>query len=99
MSPIVLVSLVLVMLAVALLLLSLIAVTIFFPASFWGEQAKAVLAWRPPFMRGQALRNWAATTTEQIALCRLTGKRTGGMAVQLAKEMEEGAVHAVKLVR
>src|SRR5262245_38858052 len=95
MSPIVLVSLVLVMLAVAVLLIALIAAALFFPASFWGQQAKAVLTWRPPFIRGEALRNWAATTAEQIARNRLTGKRTGRMAVQLATEVEEGAVHAM----
>lgn len=91
---------VLVSLIVALLSVSLVAVVIFFRAAFWGEedmakQAKAVLTWRPPFMCGGALRNWAATTAEKLARNRLTGKRTGEMAVQLATEVEEGAVHAM----
>jgi len=93
--PIVLISLVLVFLVVALLLLSLVVVALLFPASFWGQQAKAVLTWRPPFMRGEALRDWAATTAEQTARNRLTLNRTGETAVQLATELEEGATHAM----
>ena len=94
------ITFVLISLIVALLVLSLIAVVIFFRAAFWGEQdmaeqAKAVLTWRPPFMRGGALRNWAATSAEQLAQNRLTAKRTGETAVQLATEVEEGAVHAM----
>ena len=53
------------------------------------------LTWCRPFMRGEALRNWAATTVEQLALNRMTAKRTGVAAVQLATEVEEGAVHAM----
>ena len=87
-------------LIVALLVLALIAAVVFFRAAFWGEQdmaeqARAVLTWRPPFMRGGALRNWAATTAEQLTQNRLTGKRTGETAIQLATEVEEGAVHAM----
>ena len=93
-------TVVLISLGLAVLVVALIAVVIFFRAAFWGEQdmaeqAKAVLTWRPPFMRGEMLRNWAATTAEQLARSRLTGKRTGETAIRLAAEMEEGAVHAM----
>lgn len=95
MLPFILVSLI-----VALLVVALVAIVIFFRAAFWGEEdiakeTRAVLTWRPPFMRGGALRDWAATTAEELARIRLTGKRTGVMAVQLATEVEEGAVHAM----
>lgn len=93
-------TVVLIGLGLAVLVVALIAVVIFFRAAFWGEQdmaeqAKAVLTWRPPFMRGEMLRNWAATTAEQLARSRLTGKRTGETAIRLATEVEEGAVHAM----
>ena len=93
-------TVVLLSLIVASLVLSLIALVIFLRAAFWGEQdmaeeAKVVLTWRPPFVRGGALRNWAARTVEQLVQNRLTGKRTGKTAVQLATEVEEGAVRAM----
>jgi Fe-S-cluster containining protein len=95
MLPVVLLGLI-----VSILVLSLIVALIFLRAAFWGEQdmgedAKAVLTWRPPFMRGTALRNWAATTIEQLAKNRLAGKRTDKSALQLAAELEEGAVQAM----
>ena len=91
---------VLVSLIVTLLVVSLVTIVIFFRAAFWGEedsaeQARAVLTWRPPYLRGRALRDWAATTAEKSARIRLTGKRTGVMAVRLATELEEGAMHAM----
>jgi hypothetical protein len=48
-----------------------------------------------PFLGGSALRNWATTIVEQLAVRRLTGKRTGLKAVQLAAEVEEGAMRAM----
>lgn len=64
-------------------------------ASTLGAHAKAVLTWLPPFMRGEALRNWAATTAERLATERLAGKRTGETAALLAAEVEDGAMHAM----
>jgi Fe-S-cluster containining protein len=66
----------------------------------WGEQdmakrAKAVLTWRPPFLRGAALRNWAASTAKQVASDRLAGKRSAETPVQLAEELEAAAEHAM----
>ena len=91
---------VLVSLIVAFLVVSLVAVVIFLRAAFRGEKdmakhAKEVLTWRPPFLRGEPLQNWAATTAEELARHCLTAKRTNGTAVQLATEVEEGAVHAM----
>ena len=79
----------------ALFLGACCAIVLFFPASFLGPPAKAVLAWLPPFMRGEALRNWAATTAEQFAKKRLIGRRTGETAARLAADVEEGAMHAM----
>ena len=44
----------------ALLLAACFAIVMLLPASFLGAPAKAVLSWLPPFLRGEALRNWAA---------------------------------------
>ncbi len=78
------------------LLLALVVVAVkFFPRTLLGEPAKAVLDWLPPFLGGTALRNWAATTAEQLAQKHLAGKRTGDTAGVLAKEMEEAAMHAM----
>ena len=95
MLPVVLLSLM-----IGFFVLCVIAIVIFARGAFWGEkdmaeEAKAILTWRPPFLRGGALRNWAATTTEQLAQNRLRGKRTRKTAVQLAAELEEGAMHAM----
>src|SRR5262245_28247341 len=95
MSSALVVSLILAILTVALLLLALVAVAFFFPASPWREQARAILAWRPPFMRGEELSNWAATTAEQTTRNRLVDKRTARTPVQLAKESQEGAMRAM----
>ena len=82
------------------LLAVLIAAAIFIRAAFWGEQdmaaeADAALTWRPSFLRGEALREWAATTAEQRAGRHLSGKRTGETATEIVNEIEEGAGHAM----
>lgn len=79
----------------ALFLLACFALVRFLPASFMGEQAKAVLSWLPPFVGGEALRNWAATTAEQLTKKRLTDEQTAETVTQLAAEIEEGAMHAM----
>ena len=89
-----------VMVSIALALIAVLAVVIFVRAAFWGEddmthEAKRVLNWRPPFMRGPALRSWAVSSAEALAQNRLRGKRSADMAVHLAQEVEEGAVHAM----
>jgi len=88
-------GLLMVFLLYALLLAACLAIVMFLPASLLGAPAKAVLTWLPPFLHGEALRNWAATTAERLARERLTGKRTGETAVRLAAEVEEGAMHAM----
>lgn len=78
------------------LLLALVLVAVkSFPKTLLGDPAKAVLNWLPPFLGGTALRDWAATTAEQLAQKRLAGKRTGDTAGLLAKEMEAAAMHAM----
>lgn len=89
------VSLLIFLLFNALFLLICFAIATFLPASFLGGQAKAVLTWLPPFMRGESLRNWAATTAEQLTAKRLAGQPSGETAARLAKEVEEGAMRAM----
>lgn len=54
-----------------------------------------MLTWRPPFVSGEALRNWAAWATKDSVQRRLAGERTGQTAVRLARDVEDGAVHAM----
>lgn len=93
--PVVMVGLLMVFVLYALLLGGCFAIVMLLPASTLGAHAKAVLTWLPPFMRGEALRNWAATTAERLATERLAGKRTGETAARLAAEVEDGAMHAM----
>ncbi|MEO6788452.1 MAG: hypothetical protein ABI318_20195 [Chthoniobacteraceae bacterium] len=90
-----LIGLLMTFLIYALLLLCAFALVVFLPASFLGTPAKAVVKWLPPFMGGEALRNWAATMSERAARKRLAGKPTGATAGQLATEIEEIAMHAM----
>jgi hypothetical protein len=89
------VGLLLTLLFHALVLAVLLAFVLFLPKSFLGEPARAVLNWLPPFLGGNALRDWAATAAERLARRRLAGRRTGRTAGQLAMEMEEAAMHAM----
>lgn len=73
---------------------------VLFRAAFWGErdmaeQREADLSWRPPFVRGEALRRWAAQAAERLVRNRLSGKRTAKAMVEVAREVEERAVHAM----
>ena len=78
------------------LLLALVVVAVkFFPKTLLGEPAKTVLKWLPPFLGGTALREWAATSAEQLTQERLAGTRTGDTAGLLAKELEEAAMQAM----
>lgn len=88
-------GLLMVFLFYALFLGACFALVKFLPASFLGEQARSVLSWLPPFVGGEALRNWAAMTAEQLTEKRLSGKRTAETASQLAAEIEGGAMHAM----
>jgi hypothetical protein len=83
-----------------LLLVALLATVIFFRVAFWDGQAAVkeaggVLTWRPSFLRGEALREWAATTAVQRAQRHLRGRRTGETAVALVSEVASGAVQAM----
>lgn len=81
---------------VIMLLIVVVIAGSFVRAAFWGErdmaeEAKEISTWRPPFIHGATLRNWATTTAERLAGRRLQGQRNSETAVQLAKELEEGA--------
>jgi Fe-S-cluster containining protein len=78
-----------------LFLLACFAVVMLLPKSFLGKRATAVLTWLPPFMRGEALRDWAAMTAERLTQKRLAGKRNAETATRLATDVEDGAMHAM----
>lgn len=88
-------GLLIVFLLYGLLFGACLAVALLIPKSFLGAPAKAVLNWLPPFLRGEALRNWAEATAERLARQRLAQKLTGETAVQLAAEVEAGAMRAM----
>lgn len=88
-------GLLMVFLFYAVFLLGCAAVVMFLPSSFLGAPAKAVLTWLPPFLGGDALRTWAATTAEQITRDRLADERSGATAGLLAAELEDAAMHAM----
>lgn len=79
----------------ALVLLACFAVMRHFPASFLGEPAKAVLAWVPPFLGGESLRNWAAAKAGETVRNQLAGKRDAGLATRLTTAIEDGAMRAM----
>jgi len=78
-----------------LFILTMVAIIRFIPKSFLGESAKAALTWLPPFLRGEALQNWAATIAEQSTQECLADKKAGETGTRLATEVEEIAMHAM----
>ncbi len=88
-------GLILTFLFFTLFALLLAAITLFFPKCLLGKPVKTVLNWVPPFLGGQALRDWAAISAERLAQKRLANSRTGETASQLARDMEEAAMHAM----
>jgi hypothetical protein len=70
-------------------------ITLALPDSFFGRKAALALVWLPPFIRGETLHQWAAVKAEQLAQRHLCEDRTGAMATQLAKEVEDGAMRAM----
>lgn len=65
------------------------------PESFLGRRTMAALAWLPPFIRGEDLQNWTTSTTDRIARQRLSGQPSAATAIQLAAEVEAGAMRAM----
>lgn len=65
------------------------------PESFLGQRAMATLAWLPPFIRGEDLQNWTASTTDKIARQRLSNPPSAATAIQLVAEVEAGAMRAM----
>ena len=89
-----------VILIAAALGLFLIVVAIVFRALFWGErdmaeQTETAQTWRPPFITGEPLRNWAAVATKRAIVSRLSGQRTGRNMSRLAVELKDEALHAM----
>src|ERR1043166_9500437 len=93
-------GLLLISMVVVLTIVALVAVVVFLRAAFWGEEdmaseSKAVLTWRPPFLHGVELRNWAATTTADLVGGRLQGDRSDVASVRLANEIGDVSVRAM----
>ena len=93
-------TVVLIGLVVAFVIAAAIVVTAFLGVAFAEEQdvvrqAGDDVAWRPSFLRGEALRNWAAGTAERITQRRLGGLRTAKTPSQLVSEVGRGADHAM----
>jgi hypothetical protein len=92
------------LLLVTLLVIAIVAfaagAVILVRALFWTEQDWATimqksLRWRPPFLKSRAARDWAAAATEASVRDELAGQATGKSIVNLAREVEEGALHAM----
>ena len=79
----------------AVFLLVCLAVLKLLPGSLLARPAKAMAAWLPPFLGGDALRKWAATTAESLVRQQLSGERNSEVASRLAKAVEEGAMRAM----
>lgn len=59
------------------------------------ERCQEVWTWRPPFVRGGVLLNWATETTRRIVGEGLAGRRNATTAFKLAEVLEEGATRAM----
>lgn len=88
-------GLLLTLLFYGLLLLILLAVVRFLPKTLLSGPAQTALTWLPPFLGGKELRDWAAGVAEEKAREHLSGQPTGKRVCQLAREMEEAAMHAM----
>jgi hypothetical protein len=88
-------GLLMVFLLYALLLGACFGIMMWLPGSILSTPAKTLLNWLPPYLRGKALRNWAAATAEQLAKERLGGKRSACTGVRLAADVEAGAMQAM----
>jgi hypothetical protein len=87
-------------LVVAIVMVGAVAVAAFLESAFWDErrtteQIQNTLAWRPPFLRGEGLRAWAASIAERVAARCLSGERNAKTAVQLTTEVAAGVEHAM----
>ncbi len=85
---------------VVLLAVPLVAVAMWFDVGHRGggvldERRRAARTWRPPFARGSDLMAWAAATTERLVTRRLSEKPTAQSPVQLAAEVQAGAMRAM----
>ncbi len=85
---------------VVLLAVLVLGVAMWFDVSNGGgrvlaERRRAARNWRPPFARGGDLLKWAAATTERLVARRLSGKPTAQTPVQLAAEVQAGAMRAM----
>lgn len=78
-----------------LFFLACLGIVMLLPKSFLGKPAAAAVTWLPPFIRGEALRNWAATNAEELTRKRLAEERTGKTAARLAADVEKEAMHAM----
>lgn len=88
-------GLILAILAQLLFVGLMVALARYLPNSALGKPAKAFVNWMPPFLGGNALREWAADTTEKMVRERLAGERTGEAVSKLATDLEAATDHAM----
>jgi hypothetical protein len=95
MFTVVLVGLVAVFLITAAIVIAAFLRTAFGDEQEMAKQAREQQTWRPFFLRGETLRNWAANTAQRITERRLKGERSAKTPVQLLAEIGDGADHAM----
>lgn len=93
-------SLVLTGLLVGVALLFLLVLVVFGRAFFWGEhdlaqQAGSEATWRPPFLRGRELREWAAQATENTVREHLRQGPEKASLARMTQAVASGAVQAM----
>jgi Fe-S-cluster containining protein len=90
-----LIGLLMTFLVYAVILLLGFGIMVLMPQSALSRHSAKILNWLPPFIRGDTLRDWAATIAEKLTKKRLAGTRTGATAERLASEVEDAAMHAM----
>lgn len=95
MLTVLLISLLVLMVIVVLITLAVLVRSMFSGEQDMAEQAREALTWRPPFVRGGALRKWATETAERLTQDRLADGRAGETAIQIATELEEGTARVM----
>lgn len=92
------VTVLLIGITVAVLTAGLTLLIALWRGAFRGDEevaADSLLAWRPAYIQGEALRDWAAQRAEALARTELTANRPGDAAVRLVRALGTAAGHAM----
>lgn len=91
-------TLVLMALAIAAVVIAVITAGVMLRVAFRSEKelaADTLLAWRPAFIQGEALRNWAAYRAEELTRTELAVHRDRDAAVRVVTALDTAADHAM----